>query len=42
MANPTVQKAVAQFDKMPPNLKLYRDVFEYMESYLFEGEKDSS
>lgn len=34
-----VDKAVAVFDKELPNLKLYRDVFEHMESYVFEDKK---
>lgn len=36
VANSQVQKAVASFDKALPNLKTYRDVFEHMESYVFE------
>lgn len=35
-ANGKVQKAVATFDKALPDLKTYRDVFEHMESYVFE------
>lgn len=33
---PQVDKAVTVFDKTLPNLKLYRDIFEHMESYVFE------
>jgi hypothetical protein len=38
VANSQVQKAVAAFDKALPNLKIYRDVFEHMESYVFEDD----
>lgn len=39
VANSQAQKAVALFDKALPNLKTYRDVFEHMESYVFEDKK---
>ena len=34
-----MQKAVAVFDKALPNLRTYRDVFEHMDSYVFEDDK---
>lgn len=37
--NNKVQNAVNDFDKTLPSLKTYRDVFEHMESYVFEDGK---
>lgn len=39
IAGAQAQGAVALFDKALPNLKTYRDVFEHMESYVFEDKK---